>query len=431
MGIRRLLHRFSENNGQEARRSEPELNFEADRDKGSKALPRSARQVQSVDVADPKPQGGDCCPPPTYSPVDERSIRALLQVTKDTNRLGGDHGIRGGLNMFYQRDVRLIMDNNDKQRPTTMKAHKFLASYLLNIGKASGSNMEISFTNYSNPNNCQLTDEEQSKAHELETVRTAESWGAAKRLVQQSKILKEMGLEEFINKLDLPEKGQLEREAQEKFDQLLCCVRSEQNSVRQIFHQRKIDPDKLRKEYDSAVQESKKQPALSNSLYFTVEREVQRYLRLKSSRVAKPTTVILLTGSPLQMHEAKQIIALQSRKTAKKAEGDIELGGGEFCIQIVAMTENMDEEALLSLRYIDNAYRGNNDIHDVTEIKETKLVTNGPSPALLYKMLNPHNRRVDDLKQAESDKYGRVELMNIKEDWTPPTSDQVAAVLDW
>lgn len=90
----------------------------------------------------------------------------------------------------------------------------------------------------------------------------------------------------------------------------------------------------------------------------------------------------------------------------------------------------MDKDTIASLRQIDDAFKGEDDINDLTEVHDTTFLKSGPSAKMVYKMLNAHNKSVDSmqLKKAE-DKYGKIPLAVPGQDLTIPSFREVARIL--
>ncbi len=171
------------------------------------------------------------------------------------------------------------------------------------------------------------------------------------------------------------------------------------------FHQQQLNLDEMWRMCAKATIESGKQPRSLSNVRFTLERATAHYQRQIQGKNRTPTTVLLLTGSPMQKREAKLVIDQQRNS-------DMDVEGGDFFIEIGALTQAMDDVGKQSFRELDDAFRGTQDINDVTEMEDDKLLRMGPSAELLFKMLNAHNPTVDkmNLKKA-GHMYGRTELL--------------------
>ncbi|KAK3385191.1 hypothetical protein B0H63DRAFT_522534 [Podospora didyma] len=344
------------------------------------------------------------------------------------------------------------------------------ALLFLLLGRALDVDMEFFFMSRSNTESHQLTNAERKKAEALDMLWYTQNWSEAKALVETNTILQNMGLVEWIN-ANSPAEEEIQRTgpgaeggwmasqrtggyrqpqagaqavnsqgatttetAKERFTRLLNHVRDLKVPLWQGFDQRDITLARLQKEHKSAVQKSKKQPKSLNNVRFTFEREIGRYRRLMAGNEAVPTTVLLLTGSPLQPTEADNIIKFQENNSIKKDRGGNADGvrgqGSQFCIQTMAWTEHMDEEGKDCLRRIDDAFKGDDDINDLTEVNDTLLLRKGPAAKLLLKVLNSHNKAVDSMQlKKQEDMYGRTELVRPNEHLTMPTFKEVAKIL--
>ncbi|KAH6959708.1 hypothetical protein BKA56DRAFT_468204, partial [Ilyonectria sp. MPI-CAGE-AT-0026] len=340
-------------------------------------------------------------------------------------------GISGAFNVLRHRHFHVWIDDNYRLPRTTKKSIQVMALLLLLLGKAIDGDMEFFFMSQSNTDSDELTDAQRQKAKALDELWRTQSWREARALVERSSILQNMGLVKWIND-NSPEGEEIQRTGQGKFARLLDHVRNLKIQFWQGYDQRHIDLTGLQKEHKSALRESKKQPKSLNSVRFTFEREIGYYTRLLEGNKAGPTTVLLLTGSPLQPVEADAVIKLQKDNSIKKGGkmNAVRGQGSQFCIQTMAWTKHMDEEAKQSLRKMDDAFMGDNDVNDVTEVDDEWLLANGPSAKLLYKVLNSNNKGVDSmrLKTAE-DKYGMTALVKPGDNLTMPTFKEVAKML--
>lgn len=89
-----------------------------------------------------------------------------------------------------------------------------------------------------------------------------------------------------------------------------------------------------------AVKAAKKQPKSLNSVRFTYKRELGFHQRQLKNGVADPTTMLLLTGSPLQPTERDAIIKFQERNLVKKDKSHktetTQGQGSQFLIETIA-----------------------------------------------------------------------------------------------
>ncbi|CAJ2508634.1 Uu.00g136600.m01.CDS01 [Anthostomella pinea] len=200
------------------------------------------------------------------------------------------------------------------------------------------------------------------------------------------------------------------------------------------YSQRDLELDQLKENYASAVQEATKQPQSLNSLCFTYERELGRYKRqIASARARDPTTVLLLTGSPLQQVEADAIIRLQEGVKMDKTDkpGKVSDQGNLFCIQTIAWTQHIEKADLACLHTINNYFKGKRDINDLTEIIDSEFGKFGPSAKLLLKVLNSHNTEIDHITISPGVKYGNTGLVSPNDKSLElPTFDNVVKVME-
>jgi hypothetical protein len=203
----------------------------------------------------------------------------------------------------------------------------------------------------------------------------------------------------------------------EKHTRLLSHVRQLKTMFWQGWHQRDIEPEKLPALYTTALAESNKQPKLLNSICFTIERALELHTRLKAQDGAHPTTVLLLTGSPMVKSEETAIKALQD-----KVQG----GGSEFSIATLVFDRFLDDKSRKVYTELDDHCEGDKDICDTTFTDEESFRMNGPGAKLLLKLLNSHVRAVDRLKfKAEAEKYGPMPLIAAGRTLTLPSVEDI------
>ncbi|OAP54556.1 hypothetical protein AYL99_11004 [Fonsecaea erecta] len=404
--------------------------------------------------------------PPDYTfNAEPDGVRLLLDVIKRGHRLGHNMGISGAFNALRHRHISVWVDDNHRLPAVTRNSMRSLAVMFLSLAKAVSADMEFFFMSQSNTESGDLTPEEKDKAKALDRLWITKNWSQAKTMVEKDPILQDMGLLQWMENNSSGEvatssdmeqamwpqrvksgpssktnaastQATNEETPRERFLRLLSHVRDLKLPFWQGYYQDDIDMTALAAAHASALEESGKQPKSLNSLRFTFEREIGRYLRLKQSKGhdAAPTTVLLLTGSPLQPTEADAIIKCQKDNTllgkqppstATAVRGE----GSQFCIQTIAWTEFMDEQSKRCLRKIDNANKGEDDINDLTEVHDTKLRDHGASAELLFKVLNSHNPAVDGLTLKDEDKYGKAKLYVTGQPLVMPGVDKIAAVL--
>ncbi|KAI1735445.1 hypothetical protein F4680DRAFT_469984 [Xylaria scruposa] len=102
---------------------------------------------------------------------------------------------------------------------------------------------------------------------------------------------------------------------------------------------------------------------------------------------------------------------------------------GQFCIQTIAWTEYMDDAGKESFRKIDDAFKGDDDINDLTEVDDTQLLLRGPTAKLLFKVFNSYEKAVDAMQlKKRGDMYSKTELLKHGEDLELPRFNEVAKI---
>lgn len=396
-----------------------------------------AASLNIVTPSEPKRQPGPGSAPLPYSvAIQPHSVQMLWPALVHGLTIGNEHGIPGAFNVLRHRRFQVWIDDNSKLPATAKQSIRLAALILHLLGRAMDSDMEFFFMSHSNSDSNDLDEEEVRKSKALDELWQTQSWNQAKTLVERSEVLQNMGLEDWINTNSPPgegiqraaqrredpwsrtashlpanskpaqgEQGLHTETSQEKFTRLLDHVRGLKVHFWRGFHQRSLDLDELRKKCTKATNESQKQPRSLSNVRFTLERATAHYRRQMERQGGTPTTVLLLTGSPMQKSEVKLVIHQQ-----KMSHQDGE--GGDFFIEIVAWTKAMDHVGKQSFRTLDEAFKGTQDINDVTEVDDELLLRRGPSATLLLKMLNANNPAVDKMNLRKADlMYGKVDLL--------------------
>ena len=396
-----------------------------------------AASFNIVTPSGPKRQAGPSSAPLPYSiAIRPHSVQMLWPTLVHGLTIGNEYGIPGAFNVLRHRRFQVWIDDNSKLPATSKQSIRMTALILHLLGRAMDSDMEFFFMSHSNSDSNDLDEEEARKSKALDELWQTQSWNQAKTLVERSEVLQTMGLEDWINANSPPgegiqrvarrredpwsrtashlpanskpakgEQGLDTETSQETFTRLLGHVRGLKVHFWRGFHQRSLDLDELRKKCIKATNESQKQPRSLSNVRFTLERATAHYRRQMKSQGGTPTTVLLLTGSPMQKSEVNLVID-QQKKSHQGGEG------GDFFIEIVAWTKAMDHVGKQSFRVLDEAFKGTQDINDVTEVDDELLLGKGPSATLLLKMLNANNPAVDKMNLRKADlMYGNADLL--------------------
>lgn len=396
-------------------------------------------------------QGRPNGPPPVYS-EDLPSVENILSVLQNAHEYHAG-GVNGAFNnVLRHRSIHLWVDNNYNLPPKTVKAISLAAMLLLSLGRAFESDMDIYFTGYSNLKSTKLSREKREIAEALKELLNTDNWDNAVKMIGESEIMKgqELGLHECVAEMNR-EQPQAAETAQscsrsfasgavrssilpratesraiekmkddEKHCILLDKIRDLQTLYWQAWPQRELEVADFQPLYKRAMAEMKRQPKNRNNLCFTIEREINLQKRLWENKSAQPTTILILTGSPLVKSEVQAL-----KKHLKGVLG----GGEEFAIEALLFYEYLDSESRKNHGELDESAHGDKDIYDMTEIKESSLLTNGPSSTLLIKILNSHLRSMDTLKIPEKDKYGSAVLSANGNTLTLPSIKRIAECL--
>jgi hypothetical protein len=355
------------------------------------------------------------------------SVKAILNILRDADAMR-DFGIKGAFSGLRQRHSHVWIDSNYIHLPNTKNAIQVQALFLLLIAKAQDLDMTFFFTSYPNKKSKDLSDEAKKRLDVLSELWETQSLQQAVALVERTPKLQQLGIRDWI---DNPANYNAEDTDPEKHTKLLIHVREKMLPYWYGWHQRDITMERLPKLQNSAILAASKQPKALNAVRFTYEREVKRYLRLIEQDQAYPLTAIFLLASAMQPTEItaiqkcqesgrqikrtggrKQSKRLLSReaKEHKEEDDEAEGKGTQFCIAAGVMVENMDATAIEGYKKIDTFATGEDDINDMTEIQESKVLDFFLSALCLFKMLNSHHPSVDNMPMAASEQYGSLRL---------------------
>ncbi|TVY74556.1 hypothetical protein Focb16_v005928 [Fusarium oxysporum f. sp. cubense] len=395
--------------------------FDSSPDIGTKtaanmAVDSAASFSISTPVHPNKQSTPDSAPIPYSIATQPHSVQMLWAVFTSGLTIGKEHGLPSAFNVLRHRRFQVWIDENSKLPLATKHSIRLMVLILHLLGRAMDSDMEFFFMGYSNSDSKDLDQDEARKSKALDELWKTQNWNEAKSFVERSKDLQEMGLKDWIKRAEeqgswvAGQQGEgFAETSQEKFTRLLDHIRKLKVPYWRGFHQRDLEQDDLRVNCINATKESQKQPRSLSNVRFTLERATAHYQRQIKSQDTTPTTVLLLTGSPMQNNEVQLVIKQQ---TASHSKGE----GGGFSIGIMAWTKWMDALGKSSFRILDEAFRGSQDINDVTEVDDDLLLKKGPSSALLLKVLNADNPAVDKMNLRKADlMYGKDNLLEPEE----------------
>lgn len=347
--------------------------------------------------------------PPKYS-AQPQSVAYILDLLKECSK----HGI---FEILRHRNIRVWYDDNPALNSTTKAAMRLLMHLILALGKIYDSNMEIFCTSQPNLDSRSLTDDDRQKAEALAGLFITSSWAEAITLVDNCSTLKEMGLDRWIAKARGPSPSITDRSQAnhhtpglppssnedkttdaERHIELLSHDRELKRPYWYGWHQRDVELEDLMGILRKASTESKKQPKLRNSIRFTMETEyaLQRRLQMKG-KDGIPTTVLILSGSPIVTSELRALQAEQDKTQD---------GASEFSIQFVTLTDFLDADSKKAYAKLDNNKSGSRDLLDTLPTSESDLCQQGPSMVWMNKLLNSHDKRLDAMNLSEREKYG-------------------------
>jgi hypothetical protein len=393
--------------------------------------------------------------PPKYSvianPVTADPKNSILQVFKEAHEYNNAReGIKGAFNTLRHRHYQVWIDDTPNLPRTTREATIMTAMLLLTLGKSFGSNMEFFFTGYSNINGGKLSEPNRKRAAALDSLFNTDTWDRAVDMIKSVEDFEheDLQLHLWLKKLEqslqaanpsriftasgAPARRTILLNSSEarvtsvaKHDEnhleLLARIRELKTLYWQGWHQRELEVTELQSLYSQAMDVRLKQPKSLNNTRFTIDQAFALQRRLQERTNAHPTTVIIITGSPLLKKEAQGI---------KRDQERVQDGANEFSIEVVLLCDHLDKESVENHRQIDDNLRGDRDIYDMTELSEAKFLRSGPGSMLLEKILNSHVRGVDKSQLNGINKYGQD--LRVEKGRLPmiPSVEQTEAELD-
>ena len=152
--------------------------------------------------------------------------------------------------------------------------------------------------------------------------------------------------------------------------------------------------------------------------------------KMERKESATPTTVLILTASPLQAAESDAIIKFQKDNNSrmfKSRDEIIEGQGTQFSISTLAFGQFIDKANMKYYVNIDDHFSSEDDINDLVQINDSMLVRFGLSGKSWMKFLNAHNPVIDNMKfKKEDEKYCTEPL--VTNDQESPTMPSLAAM---
>ncbi|KAF4963146.1 hypothetical protein FSARC_8811 [Fusarium sarcochroum] len=373
----------------------------------------------------PRPHDGyaDEDLPPYMSTAQERSAELILKVLQQGLNLRS-HDTVNAFNNCKHRRLKIWIDDNPALGKSTRKAILLSALYLFLIGKGTMCDMEFLWMSRSNLESQEIEEEDREKAKALHRLMKTDNWGTACNMINNESGLEGLGLKEWL-KSQTDHSAGLQRHStadatrssrnverpSEKHARLLVEARNLMTQYFVGWELKDIDMEELVKLDREAVKEAEKQTRIRNSVSFTLERETGAYKReVERGGAGTPTTVVLLVGSPIVEAEKNSVIKCQEDTGFTSKSSRYTVTGDIFCIQTLAFTEFMPRDSVQRFQQIDNAFSGNQDINDLTEVTESTLLEYGPTAKLFQKVLNSHLQSVDKSSMATKDMYGRQRL---------------------
>lgn len=359
-------------------------------------------------------------PPPYETIAQNRSDELILEVLQQGLNLQS----RDAINAFdscKHRRLRIWIDDNPALKAQTRSAIQLFTLFLFLIGKGTTCDMEFCWMSRSNLASDQIGATDRETAEALNQLMKTQNWETACNMIKTETKLEKLELREWLSSQMGHNAGSQRHSsakatnpslhgesAREKHNRLLVHARKLMTPYFAGWELKEVDMNKLVQLDKEAVKEAKKQTNLRNNISRTLIKEIEAYKReTEREGEGTPTTVIPLVGSHILEAEKKSVIECQrstgftSKLSRKTVTGDM------FSIQTVAFTEFMPEASVKLLQAIDNAFDGDHDINDLTMVDEKSLLEYGPAAKLFEKVLNSHLRRVDGLKLATKDMYGK------------------------
>jgi hypothetical protein len=362
-----------------------------------------------------------------------QSIKSILYMIKVASEMTY-YGVKGAFTILGQRHYIVWVDDNNNMHHTTKRAILFMTTILLLLAKAFDCNMTFFFAGTCNMESPGLSQEGRAKLQALQDLWTVQHWRDAVEQVDSSKILISLGIRDWIyNKFSKTSKKSdniiSDETDDEKLTLLLEHIRDLKLPYWHGYHQRELkDKDSFRELYISALKNSTRQPKNLNNLRFTYQRTMGLYARLKTkSGQTQPTTVLILTGSPLQPTEVHQIQEYQ--REGGRGKNKIMGQGTEFCIETMVFAERMNEQEIGRFKELDDFEKGENDIQDTIILRDSLMVSHGPGARLLLKVFNAQDSNIDHMNLKEQEKYGESRLNPGVERPELPSVEQIKVAL--
>ncbi|KAF5971880.1 hypothetical protein FBULB1_9002 [Fusarium bulbicola] len=386
------------------------------------------------------PKSSDLPPNPVSFNFPPPSLSAELILDMFQQGLGlRGHETINAFNNCKHRRLKIHMDPNPALDKATREAILTFARFLYLIGKGTMCHMEFFWMSRSNLESPEIQEEDRGRAKALNRLMKTDNWNTACNMIKTEPELERLGLKDWLKRQQDRSPGlqgqctadatrpDLNREpASEKHARLLSEARRLMTPYFAGWELKNIDMEELVNLDAEAVKEAKKQSRVRNNVSFTLEKEIGAYQReINRGGEGTPTTVVLLVGSPIVEAEKNSVINCQKGIGFTSKLSHDTVTGDMFCIQTLAFTEFMPRDSVKRYQQIDNAFGGNKDINDLTEVTESKLLEYGPSAKLFEKVLNSHLRTVDKSNLAIKDMYGKQKLCDDGNSIVFPTVKEV------
>ncbi|KAK8096407.1 uncharacterized protein PG998_014275 [Apiospora kogelbergensis] len=405
--------------------------------------PSNNFQINLPDETKPEVLSNTHLPPYTVlpQPPSAHKIAASIRAGLD---LRIDHGPVNAFNSLRQRCFRVWIDDNHRLQPVTKSGIRQIVFILLLLAQTTDCEMEFLFMSQSNTQSQNLSEASRSKAEARDELWYTTSWDDAKALVERSPALKTLGIDQWIktnsaiqrqhqgnhqtsstgpNGAQMSDIREIKEETNnEKHVRLLFHVRGLKAPDWQGYHQRDLDMKKIRNLHIAATKRAKQQPKCLNNISFTYYKEIGEYKRkMVRKESATPTTVLILTASPLQAAESDAIMKFQKENDVsmfkRRGSETVEGQGTQFCISTLAFGQFIDKSNMKYYVNIDDHFPGEDDINDLIPVNDTMIAKFGLSAKSWMKLLNAHNPTIDNMKfKKEEEKYGTEPLVTNDQD---------------
>ncbi|KAF5725171.1 hypothetical protein FMUND_94 [Fusarium mundagurra] len=379
-------------------------------------------------------------PPYRNADLDSSTLTSLKEV-EACRDMGSDYGVADPFNAFTRRWVIYIGVQKQPTRDASISTKQH-AEYLLNFGKAFGTDMCFHFPTISNEKHPELTHDALEKYKVLKELTYSKNFDDAMTKVRASDTLRHLGIEAVIKGFEHPTKNDqsdiyhdnnLPRYTKKSLSTTADRFRLFLHKIYRIMAQymRGWDIDELTPEMLEDLINKAQHAAGEHTVFRDHQRVMyERMIALwESQRWAEdshPTTAFYITESPMEASELRSLMSIM--KQLPDIDGELETEVSEFVIQTLAWTDGMDSHHQKNFKSLDDSMKGSKkDIFDVALVSAREYrCCCGPSAKLWLKLLYGHLKVVDDkLKFVhEKDKYAAWDL-GYERDFIVPKTDEL------